>query len=177
MIGIYSITNKITGARYIGESVNIEARWMYHKKHLRNNDHDNCFLQDAWNTDGESAFKFEVLEWFPYSTGAYRLHKNIIITLLILREYYYMNKFKSLYNIENTLKSALKSYKIIDGFDIDYAKAHIDYAKFDLPFSDFDKIAPYKKEPRERKPRRRKYNPGEYAAKIDDDEEIIDYSF
>ena len=31
MVGIYSIENKITGQKYIGQSVDIERRWMEHK--------------------------------------------------------------------------------------------------------------------------------------------------
>lgn len=34
MIGIYSITNKKTGERYIGESMDIERRWKEHKEEL-----------------------------------------------------------------------------------------------------------------------------------------------
>ena len=41
MIGIYSITNKINGKRYIGQSININNRW---KEHIRNIDNPNKII-------------------------------------------------------------------------------------------------------------------------------------
>ncbi len=60
--GIYKITNTITGNFYIGSSKNIDARWRDHKKRLRNNKHENKYLQNSWNKYGEQAFVFSVLE-------------------------------------------------------------------------------------------------------------------
>ena len=62
MIGIYSITNIITGQRYIGQSINIHQRWTTHKRDLTNNRHENSHLQEAFNVYGESVFQYEVLE-------------------------------------------------------------------------------------------------------------------
>lgn len=60
--GIYSITNKINGKRYIGLSVNIRNRWTQHRSDLRYESHANPHLQSAWNKYGEDNFEFEVLE-------------------------------------------------------------------------------------------------------------------
>ena len=62
MIGVYKITNTKNGKVYIGQSVDIKNRFKTHKKQLRENDHDNCFLQDDWNTYGEDSFTFEVVQ-------------------------------------------------------------------------------------------------------------------
>lgn len=62
MIGIYKITNKINGKTYIGQSVNIKQRWAEHKANLRNNKHENPYLQNAWNKYGENNFTFKVIE-------------------------------------------------------------------------------------------------------------------
>lgn len=61
--GIYCIENIIDGKKYIGQSVNISARWKQHKNTLRNNTHFNDYLQKAWNKHGEENFKFYVLEF------------------------------------------------------------------------------------------------------------------
>ena len=60
--GIYCIENIDTNKKYIGQSINIKERWNKHKYSLRNNSHDNDFLQKAWNKHGEDKFKFYILE-------------------------------------------------------------------------------------------------------------------
>lgn len=63
MIGIYQIRNKITGGRYIGQSVDVESRLnANHKKDLRLNRHSNILLQNSYNKHGEDAFAFELIE-------------------------------------------------------------------------------------------------------------------
>lgn len=104
--GIYTITNKVTGKLYIGESLDIYRRW--HKEHiskLRKKQHYNKGLQNDFNKYGEENFEFEILERFsgddPISTKA---------RILIL-ESYFITQFKnsgiSLYNSENTLVEIL----------------------------------------------------------------------
>ena len=61
MIGIYKIENKVNSKVYIGQSVNIENRWKGHKSKLRNNKHQNDYLQKSWNKYGEENFDFSVL--------------------------------------------------------------------------------------------------------------------
>lgn len=60
--GIYSITNILSGKKYIGYSINIKRRWKCHKVDLRSNNHGNEHLQKSWNKYGEENFKFEILE-------------------------------------------------------------------------------------------------------------------
>ena len=61
MIGIYSITNKINGKRYIGQSINIDNRW---KEHIRNidNPNKNNIIYKALRKYGLENIIFEVLE-------------------------------------------------------------------------------------------------------------------
>ncbi|HEY0005287.1 MAG TPA: GIY-YIG nuclease family protein [Pyrinomonadaceae bacterium] len=60
--GIYCIRNSITGERYVGSSVNIEARWLVHKAQLNRRCHHSFKLQAAWNRYGQRTFFFEIIE-------------------------------------------------------------------------------------------------------------------
>lgn len=61
--GVYTITNIITHKIYVGSTKDsFKRRWALHLFHLKNNRHDNRYLQNSWNKYGESAFKFEILE-------------------------------------------------------------------------------------------------------------------
>ena len=62
MIGIYKIENKINGKVYIGQSKSVEYRWWRHKKNLNANKHENQYLQNSWNKNGEDAFDFVLIE-------------------------------------------------------------------------------------------------------------------
>lgn len=61
-IGIYKITNKKNGKNYVGSSANLEKRYQYHLRDLRNNKHFNIHLQRSFNLDGEESFEFSVIE-------------------------------------------------------------------------------------------------------------------
>lgn len=66
--GIYTITNKINGHRYIGQSKNIYQRINSHKNLLRNHRHiykngQPSLLQKAWDKYGEENFEFKVLQF------------------------------------------------------------------------------------------------------------------
>ena len=63
--GIYSITNKADGKRYIGRSVDISRRKRDHLKALREGKNSSRHLQLAWNKWGEKSFIFEVVEECP----------------------------------------------------------------------------------------------------------------
>lgn len=67
MTGIYQIKNIINGKSYIGLSINIEKRWLQHKRALNKNKHCNDRLQYAWNKYGKDAFQFLVLEECEYN--------------------------------------------------------------------------------------------------------------
>ena len=59
--GVYQITNKTNGHKYIGSSINIWKRWGSHLAELRKNTHSGVHLQNAWNKYGEDSFEFSVL--------------------------------------------------------------------------------------------------------------------
>ena len=60
--GIYKIINVINNKFYVGSTVNISRRRARHFSELRNNRHNNKYLQSAWNKYGEQAFIFVVVE-------------------------------------------------------------------------------------------------------------------
>lgn len=67
IIGIYKIVNKTNGKYYVGSSNNVWSRINYHhKKLLREGNHWNIHLQNAWNKCGEQAFDFLIIEEFDF---------------------------------------------------------------------------------------------------------------
>lgn len=66
--GTYRIINTENGRPYIGQSSGYSRRWSTHKSALRRNKHDNKQLQEDYNTYGEEAFIFEVIEELPCDT-------------------------------------------------------------------------------------------------------------
>jgi group I intron endonuclease len=60
--GIYTIRNKDNGKVYVGSSQNVGERWRTHRKQLKAQRHANGHLQAAWNSYGEDAFDFVVIE-------------------------------------------------------------------------------------------------------------------
>lgn len=107
MVGIYKIKNKVNHKVYIGESVDVKARWSHHRSDLRKGIHHSKYLQTDWNRYGEKAFKFSIVERFWFTKFA---NKDKIKIMLLLREAYYMDKYNALmnYNIE---------YSVIDLFN------------------------------------------------------------
>lgn len=64
MIGyIYQIENLITHESYIGQTIDINRRRRTHFNSLRNNNHENPKLQNAWNKYGEQEFHFRYWEF------------------------------------------------------------------------------------------------------------------
>ncbi|MBI1214121.1 MAG: hypothetical protein GC190_21880 [Alphaproteobacteria bacterium] len=61
-IGIYKITHLPTGRIYVGSTIRMSARWLEHKRDLRNGEHGNHALQKAWIKDSAESFEFQVLE-------------------------------------------------------------------------------------------------------------------
>lgn len=92
--GIYQIKNNINGKRYIGSTVNFEARWRLHKINLNKGTHHSKHLQSSWNKNGESCFEFEILEICCKSE-------------LLIWEQIYIDLEKPEYNICRTAGSCL----------------------------------------------------------------------
>ena len=83
MIGIYLITNKLNGKKYVGQSCNIEKRW---KKHIANSKAGTKFhIHNAIKKYGVENFSFEVLEECP-------------VDKLNEREIYWIDKFDTYNN-------------------------------------------------------------------------------
>lgn len=60
--GIYAIIHHESGRHYIGSAVHITRRWATHRAYLKRGDHQNSYLQRAWNKHGSAAFGFFVIE-------------------------------------------------------------------------------------------------------------------
>ena len=57
---IYQIINQITNEKYVGQTTNFSRRKQNHLSALRNNNHPNPKLQNAWNKYGEQNFIWKV---------------------------------------------------------------------------------------------------------------------
>jgi group I intron endonuclease len=64
--GIYMITCIPTNKSIIGETGNIRKRINYHIQNLKENRHENPYLQNAWNKYGYDNFSFNVLEYCEF---------------------------------------------------------------------------------------------------------------
>lgn len=60
--GIYSITSKINGNRYIGSAIRISDRWSAHLSNLKTDKHHSQHLQNHYNKYGKDDLVFTVLE-------------------------------------------------------------------------------------------------------------------
>ena len=63
--GVYRIFNSISLKSYVGSSIDIEDRWLRHKKDLRAGCHHSIKLQRSWDLHGFEAFIFEILVECP----------------------------------------------------------------------------------------------------------------
>jgi hypothetical protein len=72
---IYKITCLANNKIYVGESLGTYSRWYKHRTDLRKGNHSNKHLQAAWLKEGESTFKFEILEKLENSTKEFRLER------------------------------------------------------------------------------------------------------
>lgn len=64
IIGVYKITNTITGKYYIGYTKHINKRFDEHRNMLKNGNHINIILQRSYNKYTLEAFTFEILHTF-----------------------------------------------------------------------------------------------------------------
>lgn len=61
-MGVYRIRNSQNDKVYIGFATDLEARFNRQKSELKFGSHRNRELQKIWNSFGESAFEFEILD-------------------------------------------------------------------------------------------------------------------
>ena len=61
-MGVYRIRISKNERTYIGFATNLQARFNRHKAELTFGNHRNKELQEIWNSFGESAFEFEILD-------------------------------------------------------------------------------------------------------------------
>jgi len=83
--GIYLIENTVSPLFYIGQSIDIYARWSSHKYSLNmHNRRTNRRLQNSWSKHGADAFSFKILELCEENS-------------LTERECYWLSKYRSEY--------------------------------------------------------------------------------
>lgn len=61
-MGVYLIRNSQNDKVYIGRATDLQARFNRHRAELQFGNHRKRELQEIWNSFGESAFEFEVLD-------------------------------------------------------------------------------------------------------------------
>jgi group I intron endonuclease len=81
--GIYSITNKVNGKRYIGSAKRLRYRYAEHVRRLNKNNHHSIKLQRAWNKYSELSFSYVVIEIVEDLSN------------LLIREQYWIDFYKS----------------------------------------------------------------------------------
>lgn len=92
-IGIYSITDTVTGKIYIGSSRDVQKRFKQHKKSFENGK-GNSGLCNAYQQGHKLIF--EIVEEIPYGVNEFYIGE---------RELYYINKFDTLNNGFNIHKN------------------------------------------------------------------------
>lgn len=99
---IYCIENKVNGKKYIGLTKNLRKRFRQHKKNLRNGNHHNRHLQNAWDKYGEINFIFKHLE------------SQIPLTRIEEKEKYYIELYQSFINGYNLTSGGESSKEFSD---------------------------------------------------------------
>jgi len=88
--GIYKIVHRESGTTYVGSSQDVRRRWVTHRRELRTGQHNNGYLQCAWDKYGSKAFRFSIVE-------------EVEIERLLKREQYWLDQLAAdgtrLYNI------------------------------------------------------------------------------
>lgn len=91
IIGVYRISNKLSGRYYIGYSTNIDRRFWVHRNKLKQNYHDNIFLQRAYNLDGEDKFKYDIIHICDTEEEAKQIELQYLTDLSIRDKLYNLN--------------------------------------------------------------------------------------
>lgn len=90
---VYKIYSRINKKTYIGSTKNFEQRKKVHLTDLRLNKHHNHKIQKDYNKFGENNFEFIIIE---------------LTNDLLLREQYYIDNTKKLYNITKSAEFSSK---------------------------------------------------------------------
>jgi group I intron endonuclease len=90
-IGVYRISNILSGRYYIGYSTNIEKRFISHRYKLKKDCHDNIFLQRAYNLDGEDKFLYEITHVCDTEEEAKEIELQYLTDLNIRDKLYNLN--------------------------------------------------------------------------------------
>jgi group I intron endonuclease len=91
IIGVYKISNAEGGRYYIGYSKDINKRFTKHKSGLKNNKHQNIFMQRAYNKYGLDEFKFEIIHKFDTVDEAKSKELEYLENMDIRKELYNLN--------------------------------------------------------------------------------------
>lgn len=91
IIGVYKISNTLSGRYYIGYSTNINKRFTVHRCKLKQNYHDNIFLQRAYNLDGEDKFIYEIIHICDTEEKAKEIELQYLTDLSIRNVIYNLN--------------------------------------------------------------------------------------
>lgn len=91
IIGVYKISNTLSGRYYIGYSTNINRRFTVHRNKLKQNYHDNIFLQRAYNLDGEDKFVYEIIHICDTEEYAKEIELQYLTDLSIREQLYNLN--------------------------------------------------------------------------------------
>jgi group I intron endonuclease len=91
IIGVYKISNTLSGKYYIGYSKNIDRRFCVHRSKLRKNCHDNIFLQRAYNLDGEDKYKYDIIHICDTEEEAKEIELKYLTDLSIRGKLYNLN--------------------------------------------------------------------------------------
>jgi group I intron endonuclease len=91
IIGVYKISNILSGRYYIGYSSNINRRFSVHRNKLKQNCHDNIFLQRAYNLDGEDKFIYEIIHICDTKEEAKEIELQYLTDLTIRNIIYNLN--------------------------------------------------------------------------------------
>jgi len=94
IIGVYKISNTLSGRYYIGYSTNIYRRFCTHRSKLKQKCHDNIFLQRAYNLDGEDKFVYEIIHTCDTEEEAKEIELKYL-TNISIREYLYNLNFNN----------------------------------------------------------------------------------
>jgi group I intron endonuclease len=91
IIGVYRISNILSGRYYIGYSTNINKRFTVHRSKLKQNCHDNIFLQRAYNVDGEDKFVYDIIHICDTEKEAKEIELKYLTDLSIRHVIYNLN--------------------------------------------------------------------------------------